>query len=792
MASNSQKANTAQNTSDKEQYFQKEYMEKNPISKGYLKNLEQEIRQYKKQLNEKRNLSKKAEAEITADLEKALRKRDKVRNAIERQSEKKLVEFQKNNVKELDAYEQKEYRKLCAIKLTQIAKQREAELTAKKDVRSITTEEIRAEQDHIDYLLKQAERAKESAKTTEKKLRETQQKPTSPKEALSKLKQQYADSKDLAQKMSGNGGGGIFEAASSVADAVGDVMGKHPLLNIAVQAISKLVQITSAISAKVAEGVQEAVSTRKQYMAPINARLQGISDNYFEKVTNYLDVNLSNSPYIKQQAVIENVSKLVEAGIAYNVEERSIIQTLSNKMVTTFDTLDATLTRLIRLNGADLTTAQLGAEAQLNNFLSQMFSDTSYLTDMYDSIANAIIDATSQLDYQSSVDFQYAVQKWLGSLYSVGMSSEGVTTLAKGINALATGDVDTLNSNSQLQTLFALAAQKAGLSYSSILRNGLNSSTTDALLSSVVSYLSSIVNGTSDQVTKSAWGNITNMSVSDLRALTNLSAYTKAISNESTSYKTAISNAQKQLQLVSNDSRTTQAEKIENLISNFFYAVGENTIEDKFDTNILTKFLGLDGQSKYWTYAIGNAIGGTAGSILQFISVADSLFGQIESLYQDVTSGFSSLDTILSTTNLTMQQRGSSMSGLAGASSQKGISYSVVVSNGSSKDKQIVSLAQQAEKASQATAIVTSAGGNTLVRSATDIYSELFEQQNTPIRVQIAKLEEQAKSDYQVNDGGYLSLIKNKLLDGVLNVDADITSISTDNTIDTLNKIRGW
>ena len=132
------------------------------------------------------------------------------------------------------------------------------------------------------------------------------------------------------------------------------------------------------------------------------------------------------------------------------------------------------------------------------------------------------------------------------------------------------------------------------------------------------------------------------------------------------------------------------------------------------------------------------------------------------------------------------------MAGLAGASSQKGISYSVVVSNGSSKDKQIVSLAQQAEKASQATATVTSAGGNTLVRSATDIYSELFEQQNTPIRVQIAKLEEQAKSDYQVNDGGYLSLIKNKLLDGVLNVDADITSISTDNTIDTLNKIRGW
>lgn len=792
MASNSQKINTAQNTSEKEQYFQQEYMEKNPISRGYLRNLEQEIRQYKKQLNEKKNLSKKAEAEITADLEKALKKRDKVRNAIERQSEKKLVEFQKNNVKELDAYEQKEYRKLCAIKLTQIAKQREAELSAKKDVRSISAEEIKAEQDHIDYLLKTAERAKESAKSTEKKLRENQQKPTSPKEALSKLKQQYADSKDLAQKMNGSDGGGLFEAASSVADTIGDVIGKHPLLNVAVQAISKLLQITSAISAKVSEGVQEAVTTRKQYMAPINARLQGIDDNYFEKVTNYLNTNLSNSPYVKQQEVIQNVSKLVEAGIAYNVEERSIIQTLSNKMVTTFDALDGTLTRLIKLNGADLTTAQLGAEAQLNTFLSRMFSDTSYLSEMYDNIASQIVDATSQLDYQSSVDFQYAVQKWLGSLYSVGMSSEGVTTLAKGINALATGDVDTLNSNSSLQTLFALAAQKAGLSYSSILRNGLNSSTTDALLTSVVSYLSQIVDGTADQVTKAAWGDITSMSVSDLRAITNLSAYTKAISNESTSYATAISNAQKQLQLVSDTSRTTEAEMIENVISNFFYNVGESTIQDKFDTNMLTRLFGINGQSKYWAYAIGNSIGGTIGSILQFISVADSLFSQVESLYGDVTNGFSSLDTILSTANLTMETRGSSMSGLSNASSQKGISYSVVVSNGSSADKKIVSLAQQAEKASQATATVTSASGNTLVRSATDIYSELFEQQNTPIRVQIAKLEEQAKSDCQLGDDGYLAQIKNKVVDGVLNVDADITSISTDNTIDTLNRIRGW
>lgn len=107
--------------------------------------------------------------------------------------------------------------------------------------------------------------------------------------------------------------------------------------------------------------------------------------------------------------MLKRVSDLAESGIAYNIEERAYLATLTDRMVTTFDVLDASLTRLIRLQQADLTASQLGSEATLTQFLNSRFKDTSYLTDVYDSVSNAILDASSQFNIEDFTRYGYNV-----------------------------------------------------------------------------------------------------------------------------------------------------------------------------------------------------------------------------------------------------------------------------------------------------------------------------------------------------------------------------------------------
>ncbi|MBO7697167.1 MAG: hypothetical protein J6Y28_04510 [Acholeplasmatales bacterium] len=74
-------------------------------------------------------------------------------------------------------------------------------------------------------------------------------------------------------------------------------------------------------------------------------------------------------------------------------------------------------------------------------------ADTSYLSDVYDSVSATLLDAVSKLNADDATAFSYEVQKWLGALYSLGLSQEGVQSLAKGITYLQTGNVSELSSN---------------------------------------------------------------------------------------------------------------------------------------------------------------------------------------------------------------------------------------------------------------------------------------------------------------------------------------------------------
>lgn len=309
------------------------------------------------------------------------------------------------------------------------------------------------------------------------------------------------------------------------------------------------------------------------YRGAVDARLQG-SGKSFSDIMDMTITNTLTSPYVKTTEVLKAVKQASDEGIAYNIEQRAFLSTITEKIASTFDAFDSNLTRLIRLQQADTTAARLGMEASLTKFFNNMFQDSSYLKEMSDMVSGAIIDANSQLDKKQSAEFEYVVQKWLGSLSSLGMSSTAVSNIAEGINYLATGNVQALASNSPLQTLFAMSASRSGLEYSDLLLQGLNADNTNKLLQGMVEYLKTIADNTDNQVVKGAYGNIFNMSLSDFRAIQNLTTSDIAnIAGSTLTYNNMMSELNNQFSQIA--ARSTFSELVSNVTSNAMFGLGQ-------------------------------------------------------------------------------------------------------------------------------------------------------------------------------------------------------------------------
>ena len=93
---------------------------------------------------------------------------------------------------------------------------------------------------------------------------------------------------------------------------------------------------------------------------------------------------------------------------------------------------------------------------------------------------------------EEGVEFEYVVQKWLGSLGSVGVSNDALTKIATAINYLGTGNVEGLAGDAAMQNLLTKAASLQGLSYSSMLTEGLTAEKTNRLMRGIVDYVREI------------------------------------------------------------------------------------------------------------------------------------------------------------------------------------------------------------------------------------------------------------------------------------------------------------
>lgn len=348
---------------------------------------------------------------------------------------------------------------------------------------------------------------------------------------------------------------------------------KENLKEAGAQVASNLLNGALNIGSSFNQGIKDYASLYSKYAASIDARVQGSSES-FSAMSKLVRKNLAASPYVKQADMLDNLNNLITKGIAYNIEQRAFLASVSDKMVTTFDVLDDTLLKMIKLQQADSTQARLGMEATLTKQFNQMFKDTSYLSTTFDSVSQAIFDTSAQLGRAQAVEFEYIVQKWLGSMSSVGVSDQTLTQLAEGLNHLGTGNVEALASNQALQNLFVTAANRAGLEYSQILTQGLNADTANKLLGSIVDYTREI-SQTSNQVVRAQYGQLFGVTMSDMTAIMNLSAEElSSISKSMLSYSGAIQETAAQLEAI--PKRMHVSELIDNVVENFKTGIASN------------------------------------------------------------------------------------------------------------------------------------------------------------------------------------------------------------------------
>lgn len=347
------------------------------------------------------------------------------------------------------------------------------------------------------------------------------------------------------------------------------------------------------------EGTIEEIGKSK---GEIDTRLQGLRagkswlGSYWDKMNTDIIRYVGMSPTVKQEDVTTNLKTLVGKGIAFNVEQRAFLETISAKIANTFEATDATLLKLVRIQQADTTAARLGMESALTAFLNNMYETTEYMTEAAADIRASIYEASALMGAAEATAFEYQVQKWMGSLYSVGFGSS--SGLAEALGKLAAGDISGINEGGY-SNLLIMAANKANLSIAEILAKGLDDSETNILMQAMVNYLADIYNETKgSKVVAQQFANVYGLTASDLKAAASLARSTTNIANNNLNYggmMTQLTNTASTMIM-----RTSMGEIMGNLLGNLKYATSAIIAKDPI---------------LYATYEIASILDETVGGI---------------------------------------------------------------------------------------------------------------------------------------------------------------------------------
>ena len=341
--------------------------------------------------------------------------------------------------------------------------------------------------------------------------------------------------------------------------------------------LEKFGKLTESIN-KLSGFVDKYIDTYAKYQSTINTRLQGTGRQFqgASGIENILTRAIGVNPYVSNKAVMDNVQKLTEAGIAYNLEQRAFLETISDDIASTFSAFDSSLLRIIRLQQQDSTASRLGLEVTMTKYLNSMFQNTEYLNQTYKQVSANILEATATMGTAAGVEFEYVVQKWLGSLVSLGLSESTATGIASAIGSLGSGDISSLSS-SGIGQLLLLSATRSGQDLGTIATQGLTATSTNAILSSMVSYLAELASSPSN-IVKSSYASTFGLNVSDLRAISNVGSSLSDITREMLSYSGSLANLQESWQTVA--SRKSVADMVNTLFENAQFSLSSGIAQN--------------------------------------------------------------------------------------------------------------------------------------------------------------------------------------------------------------------
>lgn len=353
-------------------------------------------------------------------------------------------------------------------------------------------------------------------------------------------------------------------------------------------------ELMSAISdmAKQLETQMDEIASKK---SAIDTRLQGSSNDrrfgsYWDQMTRDITGFAGISPLIKQSAVADRVADMVGKGIAFNVEQRATLDVVKDKIATTFDAANGTLLRLVKIQQQDTTAGRLGMESALNAFLNNMYETTEYMSTLATSVKSNLEEAMSLMSGENALSFEYQIQKWLGSLSSVGMSDQAIQGLSGILGQVASGKLDGITNGGQ-GNLVIMAANQAGLNMSDILNNGLDQNTTNTLMNSMVDYLAKIYNDSGNsKVIQQQIASVYGLSASDLKAAVNLSKSRNVVAKDGLDYNSAMDRLYSMAG--SMGSRTSLGEQMSNMWENTKYSMAAGMANNPI-TYSLFKMSGL-------------------------------------------------------------------------------------------------------------------------------------------------------------------------------------------------------
>lgn len=618
--------------------------ELNKYIKQQHNQLEDECDDYKKQLSE---------IELARDL-RNLEKLQQERKNVYKQEEVDKANAQLSLIQDqikLDAevtkVRSKDYQAYVSLMQKSDAIRLQASVQAEKEARKLLASALakdstalkayKAEgKDKLKELkkqLKEANKAEDTNRATQLKRQIKDEKEarseiiaSAEKETAESYRQQLAD-KDANSTIKRDGTINIDKLKNSrdAAAANGDLVG----------------QLTGALKVALGTGWNKAMSSVDDYLATytqnftsVTTRLQNSGYTY-ENINKVFKANTAANPYVRYDKLLTKLNSLVEEGVAKGVAQRAFLGTIAEEVATTFDATQASLLQIVRIQQTDTTAQRLGLEANLTRLFNYYFGDTSYLSQAFDSVQQTLIGTSSQMSAGASIEFEYIVQKWLGSLGSVGVDSSTLQTIAEGINYLGTGNVEALSSNSALQNLLVMSANRAGLNYGTILTNGLGINDTNKLLKSLIQYVQEISNS-NNNVVKSAYANLFGVKISDMAAFNNLNStvidqlYQQAMTSSDTI-------TELNWQLGQADKRYHLSTKIQNLLDNTFMGIGMGVANNA---------------ATYGLYKAASMLEAITGGInLPVISIMGNSFDpkmSLEGLIKTGVVGFSAIGQLVS------------------------------------------------------------------------------------------------------------------------------------------------